>query len=170
MLHEFRDVRFMSAAQKTTILRAWVRFLKSGLQFEQFTKALYHHLIQHCSFIAHFDRAGFYSYYFEAGDLIARFLSQFDSRGPCASVEYGGQYWLSGDYEDINRAMIAEGEAFISSLLDTAHRRQEAAEISTATDLLANHGISVEGIGRASRADRPTADVPKPLQDLLPHG
>ena len=170
MLHEFRDVRFMSAAQKTTILRAWVRFLKSGLQFEQFTKALYHHLIQHCSFIAHYDRAGFYSCYFEGGDSIARFLSQFDSRGPCASVEYGGNHWLSGDYEDINRAMIAEGEAFIPSLLDTAHRRQEAADISTATDLLVKHGMSVEGIGRASRADRPTANVPKPLQDLLPHG
>ena len=54
MVNEFRDVQFMSAAQKATILRAWVRFLKSGLQFEQFTKALYNHLIQHCSFIAHY--------------------------------------------------------------------------------------------------------------------
>jgi hypothetical protein len=170
MLHEFRDVRFMSAAQKTTILRAWVRFLKSGLQFEQFTKALYNHLIQHCSFITHYDRAGFYSFYFEGGDSIARFLSQFDSRGPCASVEYGGQYWLSGDYEDINRAMIAEGEAFIPSLLDTAHRRQEAADIATAAALLAKHGISAEGIGRSSGADRSTPEAPKAQQELLPHG
>jgi len=170
MIHEFRDVRFMSAAQKTTILRAWVRFLKSGLQFEQFTKALYNHLIQHCSFIAHYDRAGFYSYYFEAGDSTARFLSQFDPRGPCASVEYGGQYWLSGDYEDINRAMIAQGEAFIPSLLDTAHQRQEAADIATATALLAKHGISAEGIGRSSGADRSTAEAPKAQQELLPHG
>ncbi len=105
MVYGFRDVRFMSAAQKTTILRAWVRFMKSGLQFEQFTKALYNHLIQHCSFIAHYDRAGFYSYYFEAGDSTAHFLSQFDSRGPCSSMEYGGNYWLSGDCEDLNRAM-----------------------------------------------------------------
>ena len=170
MLHEFRDVRFMSAAQKTTILRAWVRFLKSGLQFEQFTKALYNHLIQHCSFIAHYDRAGFYSFYFEGGDSIARFLSQFDLRGPCASVEYGGQYWLSGDYEDINREMIAEGEAFIPSLLDTSHRRQEAADIAIATALLAKHGISADGIGRSSGADRSTAEAPKAQQELLPHG
>lgn len=170
MLHKFRDVRFMSAAQKTTILRAWVRFLKSGLQFEQFTKALYNHLIQHCSFIAHCDRAGFYSCYFEGGDSIVRFLSQFDLRGPCASVEYGGQYWLSGDYEDINRAMIAEGEAFIPSLLDTAHRRQETGDITTATALLAKHGISAEGIGGSSGADRSTAEAPKALQELLPYG
>src|SRR6267154_1615425 len=135
MLHEFRNVRFMSAAQKTTILRAWDRFLKSGLQFEQFTKALYNILIQHCSFIAHYDRAGFYSCYFEAGDSTARFLSQFDSRGPCSSVEYGGNHWLSGDYEDINRAMIAEGNAYIRSLLGAALRRQEATDIAAATAL-----------------------------------
>ncbi len=47
----------MSAAQKTTVLRAWIRFLKSGLRFDQFTKALYDHLIQHCSFIAHYAEA-----------------------------------------------------------------------------------------------------------------
>ena len=160
----------MSAAQKTTVLRAWARFLKSGLRFDQFTKALYDHLIQHCSFIAHYNRAGFYTHYFEAGDSTAFFLSQFDSRGRCLSVEYGDRHWLSGDYDDINRAMIAEGEAFIPSLLDTADRRQEAADISTATALLAKHGISAEGIGRSSGADRSTAEAPKAQQELLPHG
>ena len=160
----------MSAAQKTTVLRAWVRFLKTGLGFDQFTKALYDHLIQHCSFIAHNNRAGFYSHYFEAGDSTAFFLSQFDSRGRCLSVEYGGQYWLSGDYEDVNRAMIAEGEAFIPSLLDTARRRQEAADIATATALLAKHGIPTEGIGRPSGAGRSTGEAAKAQQELLPHG
>jgi len=160
----------MSAAQKTTVLRAWIRFLKSGLRFDQFTKALYDHLIQHCSFIAHNNRAGFYSHYFEAGDSTAFFLSQFDSRGRCSSVEYGGQHWLSGDYEDVNRAMIAEGEAFIPSLLDAAHRRQEAADIATATALLAKHGISAEGIGGSDGADRSTAEAPKAQQELLPYG
>jgi hypothetical protein len=160
----------MSAAQKTTVLRAWVRFLKTGLRFDQFTKALYDHLIQHCSFIAHNNRAGFYSHYFEAGDSSAFFLSQFDSRGRCLSVEYGGQYWLSGDYEDVNRAMIAEGEAFIPSLLDTSRRRQEAADIATATALLAKHGIPTEGIGRPSGAGRSTGEAAKAQQELLPHG
>ncbi len=75
MVHEFRDVQFMSAAEKTRTLRAWTRFLNNRLQFEQFTKGLYNHLIQHCSFIAHYNRAGFYSCYFEAGDSIALFLS-----------------------------------------------------------------------------------------------
>src|SRR5260370_36799089 len=101
---------------------AWTSFVNNRLQSEQFTKGLYKHLIQHCSFIAHYNRAGFYSCYFEAGDSIALFLSQFDSRGLCSSVEYGGHHWLSGEYEDINRATIAEGKAYIPSLLDEIGR------------------------------------------------
>ena len=170
MVYEFRDVQFMSAAEKTRTLRAWTRFLNNGLQFEQFTKGLYNHLIQHCSFIAHYNRAGFYSCYFEAGDSIALFLSQFDSRGLCSSVEYGGHHWLSGEYEDINRAMIAEGKAYIPSLLDAAQRRQEATDIAAGTALLAKHGISVEGLGRSDGPAQPIREAPKAIQELLPYG
>src|SRR5258708_25657910 len=113
MVYGFRDVRFMSAAQKTTILRAWVRFMKSGLQFEQFTKGLYNHLIQHCSFIAHYNRAGFYSCYFEAGDSISLFFSQIYSRGLCFSAADRGHPLLSGAYEDINPAITAQRQTHI---------------------------------------------------------
>jgi hypothetical protein len=157
----------MSAAQKTTTLRAWIRFLKSGLQSQQFTKGLYDHLIQHCSFIAHYSRAGFYSHYFQTGDATAVFLSQFDSRGPCLSVEYGGTYWASGDYEDINRAMIAEAKAFIPSLIEKARRRQKAADIGTATTLLARHGISVGGGEKVDGGEQPMA--PESSQKHLPY-
>ncbi len=160
----------MSAAEKNRTLRAWTRFLNKGLQFEQFTKGLYNHLIQHCSFIAHYDRAGFYSCYFEAGDSIALFLSQFDSRGPCPSVEHGGRLWLLGDYEDINRAMIGEGNAHIPPLLDAAQRRQEATDIAAATALLAKHGISVEGLEKSDRPAQPLREAPKAIQELLPYG
>jgi hypothetical protein len=85
-------------------------------------------------------------------------------------VEYGGNYWLSSDYKDLNRAMIAEGEAIIPSLLEIARRTQEAADIVTATALLAKHGISAEGIGRSSGADRCIAEAPKAQQELLPYG
>ena len=51
---EFKDVRFMTAVDKKKVLRQWVRFLKSGCDARHFMKSLYHHLIQHCSFIAHY--------------------------------------------------------------------------------------------------------------------
>jgi len=90
-------------------------------------------------------------------------------------VEYGGNYWLSGDYEDINRAMIAEGEAFYSpSLLGpTAHRRQEAADIKLPA--AASVGLSME-FPRKRSEDRaepivPTGPkAPKGQQELLPYG
>lgn len=155
MIHEFRDVKFMSAAQKTTALRAWIRFLKSGLQFEHFTNALYDHLIQHCSFIAHYNRAGFYSHFFDAGDSIVRFLSQFDSREPCLSVEYGDRLWLCGDdYQDINQARIAEGRPMIPLLIEIAQRKQKAADIAAAATLLAK---------QLRRSNKGTASLRLPL-------
>jgi hypothetical protein len=146
MTYQFRDVRFLSAKEKAAILRGWVRFLKSGLRFACFSDRLYQHLIQHCSFIAHFNRLGFYECYFVTGARIARFLSQFDARGECQSIEMGGRYWLSGDYDDINRAMIAEAEAYIPRLIEEAQARQREADLATAKALLAKHGVSHESL------------------------
>src|SRR5439155_4786037 len=120
MDHEFRDVRFMSAREKQLVLRAWTGFLKRGLRFADFTKRLYEHLHLHCSFIAHYNRAGFYAEYFKRGEDVAQFLSQFDARGECRSVEYGADWWLSGEYADLNQAMIDEGTKYIPSLMEKA--------------------------------------------------
>jgi hypothetical protein len=100
------------------VLKAWVRFLKNGLRGEDFSDRLYKHLTLHCSFIAHYNRAGFYTTYFENGEDTTRFLSQFDKRGECRSVEYGGSWWLNGDYEDLTRAMIEEASRYIPALME----------------------------------------------------
>src|SRR5438034_6398051 len=120
MKYAFRDAEFMSARDKELVLKAWLRFLKNGLRFEDFTKRLYEHLYLHCSFIAHYNRAGFYAEYFEHGEDTAQFLSQFDARGECRSVEYGWTLWLQGDYTDLNQAMIDEGTKYIPSLMEKA--------------------------------------------------
>lgn len=165
MTHDFRDSPHMPASVKTKVLDAWIRFLSGGLRYEQFTKALYDHLIQHCSFIAHYSRSGFYSHYFENGDSTALFLSQFDGRGPCLSVEYGGRFWLTGDYEDLNRAMIAEASRFLPSLKAAALRRQQGADVSTAAALLAKHGIQLDLGGQVLQQDSPgeTTGLQNPL-------
>src|SRR5947209_8981280 len=92
----FKDERFMSAQEKHRVLRAWERFLKSGCEKAQFTEALYEHLVQHCSFIAHYDRDGFYSVYFGRNDdNLCRFFDQFDPAKPGISAEYLSTHWLS---------------------------------------------------------------------------
>jgi hypothetical protein len=116
--YAFRDAEFMSAREKALVLKAWVRFLKNGLRGEDFSDRLYKHLTLHCSFIAHYNRAGFYTTYFENGEDTTRFLSQFDKRGECRSVEYGGSWWLNGDYEDLTRAMIEEASRYIPALME----------------------------------------------------
>ena len=99
---EFRDVEFMTATDKASVLRDWDRFLESGFKRNYFTKRLYNHLIQHCSFIAHYNQDGFYSVYFGEKGNTGKFIDQFTSG---VSAEYGMDYWLRGDYDDINPAM-----------------------------------------------------------------
>jgi hypothetical protein len=141
MKYAFSGGEFMTAREKELALKAWVMFLKHGLRSENFTRRLYGHLIQHCSFIAHYNRGGFYATYFEQGEDIARFLSQFDKRGDCRSVEYGGTWWLQGEYEDLNRAMVEEAAPYIPRLLEAAQESERGADLAEARRLLAKHGL-----------------------------
>jgi hypothetical protein len=143
MKYAFRDVEFMSAREKQLLLNAWVRFLKNGLRFEDFSDRLYRHLTLHCSFIAHYNRAGFYQTYFENGEDSARFLAQFDKSGECHSVEYGASWWLNGDHEDINGAMIEEASRYIPGLLAKAQAKAREADLAEARKLAAKHGFEV---------------------------
>lgn len=117
-----------------------MRFLKHGLRFADFTKRLYEHLIQRCSFIAHYNRSGFYQTYFESGEDSVRFLSQFDKRGECRSVEYGGP-WLHGAYADLNGAMVEEAAPYLPTLIENAQQCQRDADLAEAGRLLAKHGL-----------------------------
>lgn len=107
----FTDAPHLPATVKTQVYRDWVAFLKSGLRRDKFTQALYDHLTLYCSFIAHYNRNGFYEYYFarpsEGSTML--FLDQFNRNANYQSVEYGGTHWVSGPdgiYADINNAMI----------------------------------------------------------------
>ena len=85
---QFKDVRFMTAAEKRRVLLQWVRFMKSG-------------------FDAHFNRGGFYEEYFKNPSDTQRFLDQFDRSKGCRSVEYGDAGWLNDEeYRDLNGAMV----------------------------------------------------------------
>lgn len=132
---------FMTASEKHIVLRAWRIFLKYGLRFDHFTDRLYKHLTLHCSFIAHYDRSGFYSVYFTTGDDRKRFFQQFDPDGDGVSIEYGMCWWLSGDYADINQAMREEVRPYLASLMRDAADSQRTADLAQASALLAKHGI-----------------------------
>ena len=139
--YAFSDAQFMSAREKALVLKAWVRFLKNGLRWEDFSDRLYQHL--HCSFIAHYDLAGFYATYFENGEDTIRFLSQFDKRGECRSIEYGGAAWVNEGYEDLKGAMIEEASRYIPTLMDQASGQAKEADLAEARRLAAKHGFEI---------------------------
>ena len=138
-----KDVEFMTAQEKEKVLKQWESFLKSGCCKPQFTKALYQHLINHCSFIAHYDLHGFYATYFEEGEDTIQFLSQFDnSNGVPKSVEYGMIYWYTGpDYNDLNSEMCRVASKYIRFLAKVARHNQIKADTARVRILLAKHGL-----------------------------
>ena len=146
---ELHDSQFMTAAEKSKVLKQWERFLSNGLTKEYFTRALYKHLINNCSFIAHYDIHGFYSTYFEHGDDIRHFLSQFDTRqGTPRSIEYGWTPWITGEeYSDINTEMCRIAAKYIPVLELKARNDQRHADIAVARALLRKHGINLPGGG-----------------------
>jgi len=144
---QLHDSKFMSAAEKQQVLKHWEAFLKSGLEKQHFTKALYHHLMQHCSFIAHYDIHGFYDTYFRNGDTTMDFLSQFDTRkGIPNSFEIGMTYWLTGeDYYDVNTEMCRIALRYLPALELQAKNNQRHADLAHAGALLKKHGLNLPG-------------------------
>jgi hypothetical protein len=137
----FKDVQFMSAKEKELVLAQWKRFMERGFGFEHFTDRIYKHLTLHCSFIAHFNRNGFYSTYFENPEATIRFLNQFDSDLGLRSAEYGSTWWLEGDYADINRAMCEVVDAIKGRLYSELTQKVRGRDLALASQLLAKHGI-----------------------------
>jgi hypothetical protein len=123
-----KDTQFMSAQEKSRVLKQWANFLKYGCQKKHFTDALYHHLTQHCEFIAHYDKNCFYDTYFDRGDDTAHFLTQFDNRaGVPKSIEYGMYGWYtSEDYHGINSAMCNIAVKYIDALTTEANPNKKS--------------------------------------------
>ena len=144
---QLHDSKFMSAAEKSKVLKHWEMFLRGGLEKRYFTEALYKHLINHCSFIAHYDIHGFYATYFESGDDTLHFLSQFDTRqGIPRSIEYGMTYWLTDeDYYDVNTEMCRIAWRYIPALELKARNDQRHSDMADAELLLKKHGMNLPG-------------------------
>ena len=139
----FSEAKFMPVSTKQQVYRAWLRFLKGGLVKSLFTKLLYQHLTQHCSFIAHFDLHGFYNVYFADPDGTLKFLRQFDPEGSLRSVEYGDTHWIDSlEYGDINAAMCEAVRPYLAKLRQGALERAKARDLFLADRLYEKHGLT----------------------------
>ncbi|MCB4791255.1 MAG: hypothetical protein LHV68_05145 [Elusimicrobia bacterium] len=152
-MNNFKDVEFMTAHEKQLVLKDWIRFIgalasnkckeKPDL-FSKFTKRLYQHLHLHCSFIAHYDRNGFYSTYFDDPAKTVEFIRQFDCELGSKSVEYGGNWWLNGDFEDLNREMCIAIDKYKKLLYERLRNSEKENDISVAKSLADKWGYVVK--------------------------
>lgn len=152
VLSKMQSSASMSAVEKGKVLQAWDRFLKSGLKQSAFTKELYRHLSNRCSFIAHFDRDGFYARYFsEPNDRTILFLQQFDPSRAGLSAERGDLEWLrSAAAADLNGAMRQVAGKYVEGLLRKTYKAIRERDVATAHALLAKH--SEDASGKDARA------------------
>ena len=161
---QFTDAEFMSAAQKRNVLRAWLRFVKSGFEQRWFTKALYEHLIQHCGYVAHSNRGVYYDTYFQDPEATQRFLDQFDRSRGCQSVEYGGAWWLGDErngYRDINQAMVD----VIQNLFPDLRHALTARQLSQAESRLRAAQAQVDALRAKTQAKAASENRSLPLPD-----
>jgi hypothetical protein len=140
-MNGFKDEDFLSASEKEKILADWTRFLKNGLKRQDFTKRLYHHLHQHCDFIAHYNQEGFFSEYFLTGDDSMRFLEHFDR------AKLKNNWWsslkLTGAYSDLNNAMIDDAAKYLPVLYAQANAAQKKRDLTVADALLSRYGLTL---------------------------
>jgi len=129
--YAFNGAQFLSAREKALVLKAWVRFLKNGLRWEDFSDRLYTHLSLHCSFIAHHNRAEFYATYFENGEDTSAVIACPSSMG-------------HRDNEDVNEAMIEEASAYIPALLGQASGKAKETDLAEAQRLAAKHDFKIQ--------------------------
>lgn len=140
----FRDAEFMTAREKAQVLTDWDRFIESSFERRYFTDRLYKHLTLHCSFIAHYNIAGFYDVYFGEKRSTGRFIDQFTNG---ISSEYGMDYWLRGSYKDINNAMCEVMRKYSPDLKKRLAKEIEKEDIALARELLTKHSkrFKIEG-------------------------
>jgi hypothetical protein len=75
--------------------------------------------------------------YFGEKRNTGRFIDQFTDG---ISAEYGMDYWLHGDYDDINPAMCGAMRRYVPGLRKALEEAIEEEDISIARRLLAKHG------------------------------
>lgn len=117
--------QWQTAEDKEKVLKALIRFVKSGFNQNLFTKNLYRNLNSMFYHIAHYNILGFYEVWFETKE---KRLMWFDHVQRCdmtgdpaytrVDIERAFQTWLRGE----------EGQAIIQKTQDDFNERIETAE------------------------------------------
>jgi hypothetical protein len=157
-MNGFKDEEFLSASEKEKTFSDWTRFLKNGLQRQDFTKRLYNHLHLHCGFIAHYNIHGFFEEYFLSGDDSIRFLEHFDR------AKLKNNWWsslkMTGAYSDLNNAMVDAAEKYLPVLYAQATAAQKTRDLNIADALLSRHGLSLTDAVKPASGTPTTAAAP----------
>ena len=75
------------------------------------------------------------------------FLSQFDRRKGCRSVEIGWTGWLTdAEYADINTEMVRIAGEYIDWIVSAADATERERDLNLARDLMKKHNVEVTNV------------------------
>jgi hypothetical protein len=141
-MQNFTDSKFLTAQEKASIYKSWCRFvdrLATGdidSAEKAFSKRLYHHLMQHCGYIAHYDQNGFWHTYFEGFCNVDTFLKTWDE--PYKA-------WMN-DYSDINAAMQEYVAPKIRTIIELQYNMERIDQINTAKRTIKQYGLTASDL------------------------
>ncbi len=130
---EFSDVKFMTAAEKESVLKNFRTVIdKRSLEFIH--KDLYIHLNCHCGFIAHYNIQGFRDAYSAPKDFLF-FVEQFAGK-------YSFEMLFCPDYKDINTEMIKYAKANYEKIKQEMLHKEYEDDLSIIRLLAKKHNLS----------------------------
>lgn len=125
------DSKFMSAEQKKKVLKQWNRFVEGGFSFHLFTDAVYQHLNLHCGFIAHYNRSGFHSTYWN-NDFILFARNTGMLLRPVPTAFFNWERFLSsfqcwGEWAGMNASMLKALKSHLACVRNELEREAKDA-------------------------------------------
>lgn len=146
MNSKYCDARYFTAEQKAKAFKCFERVLRTR-DIDKMDKNLYHHLIQHCGFSAHYDIHGFKAHY--SGQNFRAFVERFDRN---SRLFQGWNHWVNLEgYEDINNDMVDLATAVAPRIYSELDAAEKAAEVELCKALAAKHGLRVVAEGVRER-------------------
>jgi hypothetical protein len=127
----FESVQFMTAKEKFNVVKAMEKFLKNDFSETTFTDALYKHLTLHCGYIAHFNRNGYWFYY-------------FDPESPESVLSWAKELVSSFDqreYKDINNIIKEMVDQKMKDHIQVLNKKARERDLAAAEKLLNRHGF-----------------------------
>lgn len=130
---DFKDVQYMSAAEKLKVAKNWETFLRARCaaknpseMLRAWTRALYNHFYLHLGHIAHYDIHGFYQAQWASWDtFVENVIKLAGDRDHMGSPLARGAWGANVDYEDLGHWIVEVAKEYLDDVRAKAQQERK---------------------------------------------